>query len=695
MKEISKESQKGVLRRISSSLAILSVCFVFTTFAVYLYSPVFKTNAAEESVDVTVNVNPVISLTLDKNALNFDITPTSAGVFDSDSIVATVDTNSTGGYELYFSSEDSGTALTSLVSEATIASDFNSAVTSSSMAANKWGYSLDATNFSKIPALADQAKIKDLDHIPSSLEKDTIVTIGTKIDSALPSGTYSKKVVFSAIAHDSLTPEPIVSMQDFECLTTAPINTTVTLVDSRDGNTYRVRKLADGKCWMIDNLRITNKTITSDDSNLSEGESYTIPDGFWIDEETTQHNDRSHIAYVDPTYGGYYSFNVATAGWWSTYDNGMSYPSYPNTSPKDICPKGWRLPTGGSSDADLGILGRYYNTSALLRGDPNFILAGNAGIMGEYDGNNNYIYTGVAVGGFEYGHYWTSTTGGDLGAQTLRLTENAVWGLFNTDAYRTHVDGLSVRCLSDAVEPTYPDWSQHDTPVTTMQQFSCSSIRASQYVTVTDSRDGTDYWVGKLADGNCWMLENLRISGREISSADSNLPQGTSFEIPASSLSSFDGLSGPDGLNGNYVYVDSTNGGYYTYYAATAGWGEAGVDGDSPRDICPKGWRLPVGSNSGSGGEYEALYNFYNTPALIMGEPNFIATGYISVGSDGAEVFTTSPGFYWSSTAYSGYDSQYDTSYEVVDTLLVFQYSVTPHSGMGKQVGNPMRCMAK
>jgi hypothetical protein len=47
-------------------------------------------------------------------------------------------------------------------------------------------------------------------------------------------------------------------------LTTAPTNGTANLssvsafTDSRDNNTYAVAKLADGKCWMIENLRLEN-----------------------------------------------------------------------------------------------------------------------------------------------------------------------------------------------------------------------------------------------------------------------------------------------------------------------------------------------------------------------------------------------------------------------------------------------------
>ena len=56
-----------------------------------------------------------------------------------------------------------------------------------------------------------------------------------------------------------------------------PIGTVATLTDIRDNNTYTVRKLKDGKIWMTENLRLIDKTISSADSNLPSGETYTIP----------------------------------------------------------------------------------------------------------------------------------------------------------------------------------------------------------------------------------------------------------------------------------------------------------------------------------------------------------------------------------------------------------------------------------
>ncbi len=408
----------------TTKLAIFSSSLLVAASAAMFIAPVIRINAAEESADVNVNVNPIISLTLSTSTLSFDVTPTVEGSFNQKPLVATVDTNSTGGYELYFSSEDSATAMTSLTSASTITSDFSGTVTSSTMANNKWGYSLNTTNFSKIPALADQAKIKDLDHFPTSNEKDTTVNIATKIDNSLPSGTYSKRVLFTAVAHQSL--DPSNNMQGFNCSSLANVGDSVVLTDSRDGNEYTVKKLKDGKCWMIDNLRISDRRISSADSNLPNGETWDIPassiSGF-------SEADANNV-YIDNTYGGYYTFYAATAGWGTT-----SLDVTRVNSPKDICPKGWRLPTG-SVEGEYYTLYEKYNTSTSLQGEPGFTLSGfihNSTIMGRDEG-------------LEQGNYWSSTA--DYSNNAYRLFLNS-YNYASASGSGAKICGYQIRCVVD------------------------------------------------------------------------------------------------------------------------------------------------------------------------------------------------------------------------------------------------------
>ena len=421
MKISTQKSSRSAQIRSLTGLGIFATSLLVTASAVYLYSPVIKSHADSATdtatSEVSAEIAPVVSLTLDTNNLNFSIIPTDSGVFESKSIVATVNTNSTGGYELYFSSVDGATNMVHTNSSITdvIASDFNGTVTSSTMAKNKWGYSLDNTDFSKIPTLANQVKIKDLDHFPVVAERSTTVHIGTKIASDLKAGRYAKSVLFSATAH--AVPEPDPTMQTFDKTTLANVGDSATLEDERDGNSYVVKKLADGNVWMTSNLKLANKALTSDDSDLPSGVTYTVPASNVSDFTTAYNTD---AAYIDTTYGGYYNFYTATAGWGT---NSVTS----GDSPRSICPKGWRLPT----TTEFQTLYSSYNSSALMRGEPGFVLSG--------DVNDGSVNNQGSLG-----FYWSSSVYNANLAYSLYLNASDVDpGHYNYKYY-----GFSVRCVA-------------------------------------------------------------------------------------------------------------------------------------------------------------------------------------------------------------------------------------------------------
>ncbi|MBQ9017246.1 InlB B-repeat-containing protein, partial [Candidatus Saccharibacteria bacterium] len=149
----------------------------------------------------------------------------------------------------------------------------------------------------------------------------------------------------------------------------------------------------------------------------------------------------------------------------------------------------------------------------------------------------------------------------------------------------------------------------------------CSSLATNKVITLTDSRDNNQYRVKKLADGKCWMVDNLLIVNKQLSYLDSNISSNSSdpsynFTIPASSNSDWGSTSNrnhayyaPAGTTG---YPDWASSGsatltkantYYSFYTATAGYsyyGDGKTSGSSSYDICPKGWRLPKVTDNGS-----------------------------------------------------------------------------------------------
>ena len=426
-----KSAQKDTDFSIISKVGIFAASLLITASAVYIYSPVNKSNAAMNGVVGGV-ISPVVSVTLSAEDVDVPITPNGDETFGSNSITATVSTNSVKGYDLYFSSIDDTTDMINMFASSTISSDFSGTVTSSSMGVNKWGYSLNNTDFSKIPTLSEQAKIKSIDHTPSTAEKATTVDFGVKVSSRTPSGVYTKNVLFSAVAHAMpSTLADISTMQEMNsyiCNNTA-VGATKTLTDIRDQNTYSVAKLADGRCWMTQDLRIMDTTISSADSNLPAGTSYTIPAssnpwGF----EWTRYGER---AYDDGVYGGHYNLNTAFALWKGS-----------GNSPQDICPRNWRMPT---YDGDFkGLFDAYAdNRSELTDGTPNLQRSGYMSGGSYYSAGNN-------------GMYWSSSSSGVVSSSIEGTVytgiggDQIVWVYSNSASMNgTYPSeyGASIRCV--------------------------------------------------------------------------------------------------------------------------------------------------------------------------------------------------------------------------------------------------------
>lgn len=405
-------------------VGVFAATLLTTVSAVYIYSPILGSHAGEMSAKVSAVVNPVVSLTLDTDNLEFNIAPTVDGTFASDSITATVNTNAINGYELYFSSEDDETNMVHAnesISDV-IASDFEGTATSETMGANKWGYSLDNADFLKIPALSNLATLRDIDHMPDTTEQENTVYIGTKVSTELASGSYSKIVKFTVVAHENpIMTWSISNMQEMtpEICNAAAIGATGTLTDMRDGNTYTVTKLKDGKCWMTQNLRIgKDEPMTLHPSDTDIFSDYELPAS---SSKWDQGLNKDGV-YVDETYGGYYTVYTATATEGSTTKTSGDVQ-------QSICPKGWRLPTGGS-DSEFSALYEKYNSRDLLLGEAGITPSGQ--------------YAGKVAGQGSTGSYMSSTIASASKIYTLIFDSTRVADVASSNKHY----GYSVRCIA-------------------------------------------------------------------------------------------------------------------------------------------------------------------------------------------------------------------------------------------------------
>ncbi|MBR3169225.1 hypothetical protein IKF23_02180, partial [Candidatus Saccharibacteria bacterium] len=246
-----------------AALSLLILCLSFTIVGLLNSSLAFADN-----LDYNVVVKPSLKLTLSSTNPSLNLNPANH-TFDTTSLTATVATNYTNGYKLYLdtTSGSGGTSNTELVN--TTNSTYTiptlaSSSTSSSFPANYWGYKLDS------------ASTEYLSYVPNTLISQSATnTNGTssnidfaaKIDYEKPAGLYS-------IAFDLKT-IPIVTQVYMQDMTAEQCTETPTIViDKRDEHPYLVQRLADGKCWMLDNLDLdlTNESIvanlTTENTNI-------------------------------------------------------------------------------------------------------------------------------------------------------------------------------------------------------------------------------------------------------------------------------------------------------------------------------------------------------------------------------------------------------------------------------------------
>ena len=787
MKVLSANSRALPLKGLEHQLPIILSTKLFVLFSFFtlsfmifqLFSPIVSSNAETENTAKVSTPAGTISLATEDN-VTINITPTPTQKIYSKTTALKITNSCKKGATITLSTNKSHNNLERQGTD-TLIKTIASITTTGNLTDNSWGYTLDNTNYSKVPT-KDQspATIYNTNTATTSTTtpENLNLTYAVKTDDTIPSGTYTNDLVYTVNVKpeclqytlkfnlDNGTGKPgavytnrqlsygtKVNLSDFTptrtnyefmgwiattnnpaisatydddanidinpaneaevtltakwklklkdiftisnmqqmnpniCLaSTTPLATataldtdgshrgdpnyvpTVTLTDTRDNNTYTVSKLADGECWMTQNLRVAGKTITPADSNVTAN--YTIPasadNGF-----NTFDVPR---AYVDPTYGGYYNFHTATAGVgrYSSSTEGENIVS-------SICPKGWRLPTSYRSDSDFHLLYNKYNSSSRLLSAPvNFTLSGLASNLA-----GSQILNNVGSAGF----YASSTVYNANDSYTLTLNNTTVNPALK-NSYK--INGFNVRCIAD--DPTIHSISTMQqmtpeicaattTPLKTSTQLDTNgSYRGNvNYVptkTLTDTRDNNTYTVSKLADGKCWMTQNLRIINKTITPDDSDVT--SNYTIPTSS-----NIMGSS-YNTSRAHLDEMYGGYYIWYTATAGTGTTAMNTpglSTTSSICPKGWRLPTGEY---GGEFQALYNNYNSSSMLLFNPiNLKLSGNMNGTSRYSQDYY---GYYWSSTVHSD---------ERALGLRVGLSDVIPVSTYYKLEGFSVRCIAR
>ena len=301
--------------------------------------------------------------------------------------------------------------------------------------------------------------------------------------------------------------------------------------------------------------------------------------------------------------------------------------------------------------------------------------------------------------------------------------------------YNPNGEGTSLAWAIDQTTPSntlelYAMWQSNYTDQCTlnnipdancMQKMTSCSTTAT---TVMDARDGSTYLVQKLDDDVCWMLDNLRLDPTTITLAalktDTNASNATLTYFkngggrnpyPADGVSSNWTSSSQDSYVLPFVYSSNKNttatgygagskkvGVYYNYCAASAGsYCKSSGVGNASEDICPAGWRMPIGSTIG---EFYNLCNILNgSDCNESGTTPMNATNSNSLqyklslnlsGSfySGSTHMKNTYGYYWSVTRWSSSSTNMYT-YSISST------TVTPSGTLERYLGLPIRCRLK
>ena len=255
------------------------------------------------------------------------------------------------------------------------------------------------------------------------------------------------------------TPEDTTyTMQTFgatEC-SNMSVGDVLALKDARDNNTYMVAKHADNNCWMAENLRLDPKTVGFDTNNTNQPTQAfvtrapnTNSSNTLCNTDDSTCNDEVHYNTnnINRDFPAAHNNNQVNKSW---YSYGVMYNWYTATAGNgtfalgsgeaagDICPYGWRLPTGGASGETVTLNTMENNGSGatdagLVKFPVNFV----------YSGDYNYQSPG---GRNSYGRWWTSTPVVDantwkayrLGTVATGATPAGSWNKW---------DGFAVRCI--------------------------------------------------------------------------------------------------------------------------------------------------------------------------------------------------------------------------------------------------------
>ncbi len=356
-----------------------------------------------------------------------------------------------------------------------------------------------------------------------------------QVNITIPAGT----AIGNYIVDVEYSEEATFAMQDFtgaKC-ETAPTGATFVMKDNRDGTYYRVKKMADGNCWMVDNLALdltsdysgkpswntAPVTVSGTDASVSNVPQQ-VQNNNVVGQGQIPNNGTTKASYLYNWCAALADTSaVCTASVAATTNNtvinGATVSIGTDTYQPEvtgICPAPFRLPKGGPNatiSSSASTANEFAKLDIAMGGTGGNRTSGNtySQWLGTAATNTNWlgVLSGLYVSNLNYqginSRWWSSTAYGAGKAYELSLNSNST--AVYPGGINDNFSGFAVRCV---LNPSDSDLTQ----ISTMQEMSehvCSITAAGAMKSLRDERDGTYYRVKKMVDGNCWMVDNLAL----------------------------------------------------------------------------------------------------------------------------------------------------------------------------------------
>lgn len=458
----------------------------------------------DEVMTLAGTVDSIVGISFSPAAYYKSLSPTTAaGQSARIDISAVISVYNSGGYTVYLKSNSAnlvGANHSSIIPGATTAKTYVN------MDVNTWGYAkavgtavTDSDTYKKVEVSGNGDVLTEnkSTNIPSDTRTINL-SFAAKINNEKLADTYSNTMMLSVVS----SPMKVVAV-DFGIETMQEMTSgicanaldrdsngeiTGQLKDIRDGNYYWVSKLADGKCWMTQNLALdlsTSRTLTTIDSDVTTdwtpgyttatkvsnnqlkdnaGQrswnlgSYYIksPNG-----STSCGSDQDSLAGCSPTYftalatptsannninahwlaGNYYQWCAATAG--CTNSSGQTGGKFNSgEAVSSICPKGWRLPTA-TTVGDFSSLFNAYSIASDANGVTKLVSSPLYFVKGGSVVQDTFLLYEPAYSG----RYWSSSVPTSSSSTYFLYFSNG--GVANPSISNfSRYTGFSVRCIA-------------------------------------------------------------------------------------------------------------------------------------------------------------------------------------------------------------------------------------------------------